>query len=147
MKVQQVIPLEGHSMDEVNKIMNSFVKGSLDHNATAQTLEEHFRGEAPYGALRRVSFSSARKWSALELDGAGTLIVGAPEFILPEYAFDETVENARSGGSRVLLAALHPDFASFQENLSAALPLQPLSSVIRCARMRKKPFGFFREMK
>lgn len=145
MKVQQVIPLEGHSMDEVNKIMNSFVKGSLDHNATAQTLEEHFRGEAPYGALRRVSFSSARKWSALELDGAGTLIVGAPEFILPEYAFDETVENARSGGSRVLLAALHPDFASFQENLSAALPLAAIIISDPLREDAKETIRFFRE--
>ena len=38
----------------------------------------------------RVSFSSARKWSALELESVGTLILGAPEFILPGHVFDDS---------------------------------------------------------
>ena len=122
MRVEKVLPLQEHSMEEVEKVLTSFVRGSLDSNATSQTLAQHFQGEAVYVPQRRVSFSSARKWSALELDGIGTVILGAPEFILPNYSFEASIEEAKHGGARVLLAAIHPDFATFQETMSNAEP-------------------------
>src|SRR5699024_4291896 len=90
--------------------------------ATFQTLAQHFQGEACHAPKRRVSFSSARKWSALELESVGTLILGAPEFILPGHVFDDTIEEAKRSGARVLLAVLHPDFDVFQEELAQADP-------------------------
>ena len=42
MKVQSVVPLGDHSASEVERVMTSFVKGSLDSNATFQTLAQHF---------------------------------------------------------------------------------------------------------
>lgn len=122
MKVQSVVPLGDHSASEVERVMTSFVKGSLDSNATFQTLAQHFQGEACHAPKRRVSFSSARKWSALELESVGTLILGAPEFILPGHVFDDTIEEAKRSGARVLLAVLHPDFDVFQEELAQADP-------------------------
>ncbi|MEG0453744.1 MAG: hydrolase, partial [Coprobacillus sp.] len=77
MKVQNVIPLDRSLNFQLDDIMSSFVNGSLDNNATFQTLNEYFKGESVYPTKERVSFSSARKWSALELDQVGTIIVGA----------------------------------------------------------------------
>ena len=51
--------------------MISFIRGSLDSNATFLTMADHFKGDAVYACGERVSFSSARKWSALELKGPG----------------------------------------------------------------------------
>lgn len=65
--------------------MCSFVKGSLDNNITFKTLSNYFTGPAKYGNIRPLYFSSARKWSAIELDSIGTIIVGAPEIIRPDY--------------------------------------------------------------
>ena len=114
MEVQKVKPLNGHSEQEVQDIMTSFIRGSLDSNATFLTMADHFKGDAVYACGERVSFSSARKWSALELKGPGTLVLGAPEFIRPDLVFDD---------ARVLLAALAGEFAGFQDRLSEAEPI------------------------
>ena len=123
MEVQKVKPLNGHSEQEVQDIMISFIRGSLDSNATFLTMADHFKGDAVYACGERVSFSSARKWSALELKGLGTLVLGAPEFIRPDLVFDEEIESARADGARVLLAALAGEFAGFQDRLSEAEPI------------------------
>lgn len=123
MEVQKVKPLNGHSEQEVQDIMISFIRGSLDSNATFLTMADHFKGDAVYACGERLSFSSARKWSALELKGLGTLVLGAPEFIRPDLVFDEEIESARADGARVLLAALAGEFAGFQDRLSEAEPI------------------------
>ena len=96
MKVQDVYTFENQWHDQFMNIMNSFVKGSLDNNATFLTMKDYFQGEAPYSPLRRISFSSARKWSALELEKVGTIIVGAPEIILPDLILPLSIESAKT---------------------------------------------------
>lgn len=123
MEVQSVIPFEHQLPYDIEDIMSSFVKGSLDNNATFQTLAKHFQGNAPYSTLDRVSFSSARKWSAAHLSEVGTIIVGAPEFILPDFKLPQDVEEAKQKGARVLLVAHHSCFENFQDDLNNAIPL------------------------
>lgn len=145
MSVQSVLPLEGHSPQMVEQVMTSFVKGSLDSNATAHTLAQHFQGEALYQPKRRVSFSSARKWSALEFDEIGTVVLGAPEFILPHYRFDEKIEQAKQSGARVLLAVIHPDFDVFQETLENAKPFAVIIIRDPLREDAKETIRFFQE--
>src|SRR5699024_4699466 len=84
MKVKDVYSFDYDLPYQIDEIMASFVEGSLDNNATSQTLSRYFKSKSKYKTLRRISFSSARKWSALELEDIGTIIVGAGEFIIPE---------------------------------------------------------------
>lgn len=122
MRVEEVVNLSDFKYD-FNKIMSSFVAGSLDNNATFQTIAEYFSNQTFYKTLNRVSFSSARKWSALELEEVGTIIVGAPEFMIPDLVLPEKIEKAKESGARVLLVAHHDCFDNFQENMEKALPL------------------------
>ena len=49
-------------------------------NSTSQAIAEGIPAEArPVAA--EVPFSSARKWSAVQIDGAGTLVLGAPDIL------------------------------------------------------------------
>ncbi len=123
MKVQDVIPFRHDLNIDFHDVMTSFVRGSLDNNATFQTIANYYTGDAKYKTLRRVSFSSARKWSALELEDVGTIIVGAPEFMIPDLQMPEEVENAKEHGARVLLVAHHPDFDCFQETMHESTAL------------------------
>lgn len=123
MQVQDVYTFDNPWNEQFSWIMNSFVKGSLDNNATFLTLNDYFQGDAPYSTLRRVSFSSARKWSALELENVGTIIVGAPEVILPDFVLPEAVEEAKHHGARVLMVARHDDFETFQQTLNQSVAL------------------------
>ena len=123
MKVKDVYPFDYNLSFQIDEIMASFVEGSLDNNATSQTLSQYFKGESKYKTLQRISFSSARKWSALELENIGTIIVGASEFIIPELKLPLQVELAKQAGARVLLVAYYHDFDTFQDNLQATMPL------------------------
>lgn len=123
MQVQDVYTFESQWKAQFPLIMNSFVQGSLDNNATFLTMKDYFQGEAPYASIRRVSFSSARKWSALELEKIGTIIVGAPEMILPDLALPVSIDEAKHQGARILLVARHHDFATFQETMEQSIPL------------------------
>ena len=145
MKVQDVYTFENQWHDQFMNIMNSFVKGSLDNNATFLTMKDYFQGEAPYSPLHRISFSSARKWSALELEKVGTIIVGAPEIILPDLILPPSIESAKQQGARILLVARHFDFDMFQENMeqSTALGLIVISDPLR--EDAKETIQFFKE--
>src|SRR5207237_2878809 len=56
--------------------------------------------------LERVPFSSARKWAAVRVDGAGTWALGAPEVLLPPDApARRRATELAAGGRRVLLVA------------------------------------------
>lgn len=68
MEIEQVIKLKNPLNLDLDEIMCSFVKGSLDNNITFKTLSNYFTGPAKYETLDRIAFSSARKWSAIELD-------------------------------------------------------------------------------
>lgn len=123
MKVQEVIPIKNSMNYSLNDIMSSFVNGSLDNNATFQTLKEYFKGSTVYQTKERVSFSSARKWSASYLEDIGTIIVGAPEFIIPNLILSKEIEAAKQDGARVLLVAYYQNYQSFQDHLEDAIPL------------------------
>ena len=91
MEIEQVIDLDNPFSYDTHEIMCSFVAGSLDNNITFQTLKKYYNTPAKYKTLNRIAFSSARKWSAIELETIGTIIVGAPEIIQPKYQLPEHV--------------------------------------------------------
>ena len=55
MKVKDVYSFDYDLPYQIDEIMASFVEGSLDNNATSQTLSRYFKSKSKYKTLRRVS--------------------------------------------------------------------------------------------
>ena len=145
MKVQEVVDLANPLSLDMQKVMSSFVGQSVDNNATYQTLKQYFQDEICYEVKNRVPFSSARKWSAQELEGIGTIIVGAPEFIVPQYQLPQYIQEAQNSGARVLMVAHHADFQTFQEHLHEATPLALIIILDPLRDDAKETLAFFQE--
>lgn len=118
MQVETVIPLtQAYDKDAIAKILTSYMANSEDKNPTAQAIRKRFVGEVAYPMISSLPFSSDRKWGAMELEGLGTVFLGAPEMLL-----DAEVPEAREAlerGSRVLVLALS------QEKLDHHKPQKP----------------------
>ena len=118
MKVDTLIPLtETYDESAIASILTSYMANSQDKNPTAQAIRQGFQGQESYTVLSSIPFSSDRKWGAMEMEGLGTVFLGAPEMLL-----DQEVKEARAGlerGSRVLVLALS------QEKLDYAKPQKP----------------------
>ena len=105
MQVDELVPLDGHTEEEMSEILTALVGNLTDDNPTSQAIREKFPGSAPWQASELVPFSSARKWSGAFFPGQGACVMGAGEFILGE-SFERIrpqVESYSSGGQRVLL--------------------------------------------
>ncbi len=118
MKVDSLLPLtEVYDEQSIAAILTSYMSHSEDKNPTAQAIRHRFQGQASYSISSSVPFSSDRKWGAMEMEGLGTIFLGAPEMLL-----DEEVVEARAAlerGSRVLVLALS------QEKLDHHKPQKP----------------------
>ncbi|MFT4212211.1 MAG: HAD-IC family P-type ATPase [Microbacterium sp.] len=72
-----------------------------DANATARCLRDGF-ADPGLATVRTISFSSARKWSAVSFAGVGTWVLGAPEMVFGARA---TVPGDPLGAAVTVLAA------------------------------------------
>jgi cation-transporting ATPase E len=104
-----------------------------DANATAKCLRDPFPAPRPREVLGTVPFSSARKWSAVTLDGAadeggGTWVLGAPEMVFPDAATDTATPlgslavQLSSSGMRTLVLAHSPAALSGDDMEAERLP-------------------------
>lgn len=93
----------------VREIMSSINAATQSDNMTSKALKQFF-GSPKKPALTPVAtipFSSERKLSAVSFKGAGTYVLGAPEFVLKSNndRVNDLVEKYASQGLRVLLLA------------------------------------------
>lgn len=92
---------------DVDKTLSAFAAAFEDKNPTLKAIAEKFNEKSDNKAKKTIAFSSARKWSAAELEGIGTAAVGAPSFVLgdryPEIA--ERCERFTENGFRTLVLA------------------------------------------
>jgi cation-transporting P-type ATPase E len=61
--------------------LGGFAASSATRNGTLQAIHDHARGSARR-VLKEVPFHSDRKWSALEIEGSGTFVLGAPDVLV-----------------------------------------------------------------
>jgi len=105
MQVETVLPLtQTFDKDAIAKILTSYMAHSEDKNPTAQAIRKRFAGEVAYPMISSLPFSSDRKWGAMELEGLGTVFLGAPEMLLDAEVLE--AREALERGSRVLVLAL-----------------------------------------
>lgn len=92
----------------LKRILGSMLSALGDNNQTSQALINYFGYNKELKPITTLPFSSTRKLSAVTFEGAGTFIMGAPEFVIPNCTDDKLnnmVEQYSKDGYRVLLVA------------------------------------------
>ena len=70
----------GRSEEEVRALLGAMAASAGARNSTMQAIAEGVPAEAEPVAAE-VPFASVRKWSAVQLDGRGTIVLGAPDVL------------------------------------------------------------------
>lgn len=112
MKVFNCVEVQNKSGYTLKRIMGSFLSSLNDNNQTSQSLVHYFGYNKELKATATLPFSSTRKLSAVTFDGAGTYILGAPEFVLPnlkEGKHKDIIDQYAKDGYRVLVLASSPN--------------------------------------
>ncbi|WP_136055876.1 HAD-IC family P-type ATPase [Microbacterium sp. K24] len=135
----------------------SWFGSAPDANATARCLREPFPDAGPREASDYISFSSARKWSALSFADRDdeTWVLGAPEMVLGDAATDattdvgEAVMRLAAEGLRTLVLArtIEPYPASAQKSENLPAGLSPVAVITFSEKVRPdaaKTLSYFR---
>lgn len=107
MKVYNCIQLSNTNYT-LKRIMGSMLSALGDNNQTSQALINYFGYNKELKPVATLPFSSTRKLSAVSFENAGTYIMGAPEFVIPnnpDEKINNLVEQYSKDGYRVLLVA------------------------------------------
>ena len=106
MQVTDLIPIDA-SYEYASAALNAFTHAMTDDNPTNRALKARFNGATDWKCTYTEPFSSARKWSAAQFTREGSIVLGAPEFVLgPDYArIRAQVEDYAARGLRVLVLA------------------------------------------
>ncbi len=106
MKLSEIVRLDkDYSAETALEALSSALGAE---NQTMAAICRKFPGGGEISCVRTEPFSSARKWSAAQLEGFGTLVLGAPSFVLgnEEYAkISGLCGRYSAAGQRVLLLA------------------------------------------
>ena len=108
MKVYNCIEIQNRSGYTLKRIMGSMLSSLKDNNQTSQALINYFGYNKELMPIDILPFSSSRKLSAVSFEGAGTYIMGAPEFVIPnlkDHKLQNMIEQYAKDGYRVLMLA------------------------------------------
>lgn len=109
MCVSDLYPLCSMSEEELGAILAAVEGTEESINPTSRALIERFGTDRTAAVREKIPFSSARKYSAVDLDGIGCFSIGAPHFV--PCPLDDAAEAAISAfaaeGKRVLVLASH----------------------------------------
>ena len=99
----------GASDDELRALAGAFAASTAARDRTVDAIRDGCPADART-PLREVPFSAARRWSAVELERDGALVLGAPEALLPRVsdAHDRlaaAVDARTAEGLRVMVLA------------------------------------------
>ena len=106
MQVTLFEALGGESADEMFHVMKYIEGAESSINNTSRALIEYF-GTEECNITDRIPFSSARKFSAVEIEGVGCYAIGAPGFVPCEVSkpLEEKIKQHAKFGERVMVLA------------------------------------------
>lgn len=151
MTVQDVVLLdeEHWPQSRLEEALRAFYGDTEPDNDTARAMLERFGGTSSWFCEHKVPFDSAYKWSSASFSGHGSLVIGAPEFVLgARYAsLAGRVEPYLEKGYRVLLAA---EYAGTPDPKSGLQPdfVHPAALILVANRIRPeapKTFRYFEQ--
>ena len=107
MKVSDCILLNNPTELGIDEVIGSMLASLDDNNQTSIALYERFGHSTALTPMATLPFSSARKLSAVTFEGAGTFVLGAPEFVLKPMPtrVDKIVKQYAQMGLRVMVIA------------------------------------------
>lgn len=122
MQVEDVKSLCGGEFP-LDSAICAFTKNSSDENPTFLAIKDRWNDDGDYPAERVLPFSSAKKWSGAEF-AEGTLVLGAPEFVLKDRYGEvkPDCEKAAAEGTRVLLFAYSKEKFNDRELPAGLIP-------------------------
>lgn len=133
MHVTAVESLDGTELSEIERIMSHIEGTEQSVNNTSAALIDRFGKDVSVKIIKKVPFSSARKYSAVSIVGLGAFSIGAPHFVPCEISaeLDSSVSAHAKEGERVLILVKHPD--GDLDGVGEALALIAISDRIRPA--------------
>lgn len=108
MQVRDCILLNNPTEYSVNELVGNSLHALQDNNQTSQALYNHFGYSTTLTPTEVLPFSSSRKLSAVTFEETGTVITGAPEFVLRSVPakLQKIITQYTSMGLRVLVVAV-----------------------------------------
>lgn len=79
-EITEIVPLDKDF--DIDGALGAFAGAFRDANPTLKAIAEKFTERPDNTLISTIAFSSVRKWSAAEFEGFGSVIVGAPSFVL-----------------------------------------------------------------
>lgn len=111
MQVNNIIELKGGETEySLQDVIGSMLTATEDNNQTAMALANRFGYSQALKPIKVMPFSSQRKLSAVTFEGAGTYMLGAPEFVLKDLGvrIEKLISENAANGFRVLVLAHSP---------------------------------------
>ncbi len=127
LSVREVEVLEGHERPEILAALGALAASEARPNATLRAIasDPAVSTSSATPPVASVPFSSARRWSAAEVTGIGTWLLGAPD-VVAERSTSEGVrhrlDTLRAEGGRVVLLARSPHPIGDDQLLDGAEP-------------------------
>ena len=97
MVLDRTLALNGGPPEEIAAYMAALLRASADETPTVRALAEAFSAVSAPEIVQAVPFSSARKWSAAQAEGLGSVVLGAPERLLKGEALKQAQALAAQG--------------------------------------------------
>lgn len=97
MVLDRTLALNGVPPEEIAAYMAALLRASADETPTVRALAEAFPASNAPEIAQAVPFSSARKWSAAQAEGLGSVVLGAPERLLKGEALEQAQALAAQG--------------------------------------------------
>lgn len=133
MVLDRTLALNGVPPEEIAAYMAALLRGSSDETPTVRALAEAFSAVSAPEIVQAVPFSSARKWSAAQTEGLGSVVLGAPERLLKGEALKQAQALAAQG-LRVLALLCAP-----APLCGEALPEGLVPAALLCLRDALRP--------
>lgn len=111
MQVNNIIEIKGGNTERsLSDVIGSMLTATEDNNQTAMALANRFGYSQAMKPLKILPFSSQRKLSAVTFEGAGTYMLGAPEFVLKDMGvrIEKLIADNAANGYRVMVLAHSP---------------------------------------
>ena len=133
MVLDRTLALNGVPPEEIAAYMAALLRASADETPTVRALAEAFPALNAPEIAQAVPFSSARKWSAAQAEGLGSVVLGAPERLLKGEALKQAQALAAQG-LRVLALLCAP-----APLCGEALPEGLVPAALLCLRDALRP--------
>ena len=133
-----------YSENRILEIIGSYLAHNIGNSSTMDALRDFFEPNQKHKATKVIPFSSDRKWDAIQLDGVGMLVLGAPERIF-EQVPDE-ITKQQSKGLRVLgLGITDKQDITSKKTLTGVKPLAMIELEDNIRKDAKKTLSYLRK--